>query len=385
MSTPRGVLGAGYFWYFAATGIFLPFWPVFLRGKGFGATEIGLFMAVFYAVRTVGGPVYAALADVTGRRVALLRFASLGAASCAVAFHFAADAWAIAVALGCYAMLFNGIVALYDAQVLDELGAAGATYGRLRLWGSLGFAAASLAAAPLFDRVGTGVLPFALFVLLVLTLLVFLRIGEAARPVRHDAVSLWPRLRDRRVQAFLLICFLMLVSHGPFYGFLSLYLLQYGYSRQFVGAMWAWGVGCEVLVFLAAPWLIARFRPRTIVQVALAATAVRWLALASWPGVALVVVLTQTLHLASFGLFHLWSVTTARRLFPAAAAARAQALHSAVGYGLGGAVGSFGSGFLWDRWGPQAPYVAAGFVVIFALLIAAASTGPDPGDETPAT
>ena len=102
MSTSRSVLGAGYFWYFAATGIFLPFWPVFLRGKGFGATEIGLFMAIFYAVRTVGGPVYASLADVTGRRVALLRFASLGAATCAVAFHFATDAWAIAVALGCY-------------------------------------------------------------------------------------------------------------------------------------------------------------------------------------------------------------------------------------------------------------------------------------------
>jgi PPP family 3-phenylpropionic acid transporter len=316
----------------------------------------------------------------------LLRLAPFGAALCAAGFHFSTGFWTTAVALGIYAALFSGIVALYDAQVLDELGTAGAGYGRLRLWGSLGFAAASLCAAPLFERAGIGALPLTLVLLLALTLLVFLRIAEPVRPaVRPAAAPLWPRLRDRRVLAFLLVCFLMLVSHGPLYGFLSLYLLHHGYSPQFVGVMWAWGVGCEVLVFLAAPWLVVRFQARTIVLTALAATAVRWFLLAAWPGIAAVVVLTQTLHLASFGLFHLWSVSTARALFPVAAAARAQALHSAVGYGLGGAIGAFGSGLLWDRWGPQAPYVAAGFVVIFAFLVAAVTTGPHPDDEAPAT
>jgi PPP family 3-phenylpropionic acid transporter len=385
VSTPRAILGAGYFWYFAATGVFLPFWPVFLQSQGFGATGIGVMMAVFYACRTVGAPAYAAVADATGSRIALLRFAPLGAALCATVFHFSTSAWVTGIALGFYATLFTAVVALYDAQVLDELGTASATYGRLRLWGSLGFAASSLAVAPLFDRLGVGALPATLAVLLAVTCAVFLRIEGAGSGSRPASVALWPLLRDRHVRAFLLVCLLMLMSHGPFYTFLSLYLLHYGHSPQFVGAMWAWGVVCEVLVFLAAPWLLARYRLRTIVLTALAATALRWFALAAWPGIAAVVVLTQTLHLASFGLFHLWSVSMARRLFPAAAAARAQALHSAVGYGLGGAVGAYGSGLLWDGWGPQAPYVAAGFIVILAFLVAAATTGPDPGDGAPAT
>ncbi len=385
MTTSRGILGAGYFWYFAATGVFLPYWPVFLRGEGFSASGIGLMMAVFYACRTVGAPAYAAVADARGSRIALLRFAPLGAALCAVVFHFSASPWVTGIALGFSATLFTATVALYDAQLLDALRPASATYGRLRLWGSLGFAASSLAAAPLFDRIGVGALPATLVVLLVLTFAVYLRIDPAGPVGRPAAVALWPRLRDRRVRAFLLVCLLMLMSHGPFYSFLSLYLLHYGHTPQFVGAMWAWGVVCEVLVFLAAPWILARYRPRTIVLAALAATAVRWFVLAAWPRLAVVVVLTQTLHLASFGLFHLWSVSTARQLFPAAAAARAQALHSAVGYGLGGAIGAYGSGLLWDGWGPQAPYVAAGIVVIFAFLVAAAATGPDPGDESPVT
>ena len=78
MTTSRTVLGAGYFWYFAATGVFLPFWPVFLREEGLGATDIGLMMAVFYVCRTVGAPAYAGLADATGRRVMLLRLAPFG-------------------------------------------------------------------------------------------------------------------------------------------------------------------------------------------------------------------------------------------------------------------------------------------------------------------
>ena len=385
MTTSRTTLGAGYFWYFAATGVFLPYWPVYLRAEGFSASGIGLMMAVFYACRTVGAPAYAAVADATGSRIVLLRFAPLGAALCAAVFHFSANPWVTGIALGFYATLFTAIVALYDAQVLDELGSASASYGRLRLWGSLGFAASALAGAPLFDRIGVGAVPATLVVLLALTFIVYLRIDAVGRGGRPAAVALWPWLRDRRVRAFLLICLLMLMSHGPFYSFLSLYLLQHGHTPQFVGVMWAWGVVCEVLVFLAAPWILARFRPRTIVLTALAATALRWFALAAWPGLAVVVVLTQTLHLASFGLFHLWSVSTARRLFPAAAAVRAQALHSAVGYGLGGAIGAYGSGLLWDGWGPQAPYVAAGFVVIFALLVAVAATGPDPGAESPAT
>jgi PPP family 3-phenylpropionic acid transporter len=98
---------------------------------------------------------------------------------------------------------------------------------------------------------------------------------------------------------------------------------------------------------------------------------------------ALVVVFAQTLHLGSFGMFHLWSVSTARALFPAAAATRAQALHGAVGYGLGGAIGVFGSGLLWDGAGPRTPYLAAVFIVILAFIVAAAGTGPSPGDDSP--
>lgn len=382
--TPRPfVLGAGYFWYFATVGVFLPFWPVYLQQRGFGATAIGVLLAVFYVFRTVGPPACASIADRYGRRVRLLRVAVVVAAIVAAMFQQVQGLLAMAVLLAVYSLLFNAVVALYDAQVLEELGPQAGRYGRLRLWGSLGFAVASAGAGPLLARIGIGALPALLAALLLATFASYLGLREPVPAASREPVALLAVLRDRRVVAFLLVCFLMLASHGPYYGFLSLYLMHHGYSADFIGAMWALGVVSETLVFVAASWLLARVDARRLVLIALGATVLRWTLLATWPGTTALVVVAQTLHLASFGMFHLWAVTTARGLFPAAAAARAQALHGAVGYGLGGAVGALGSGWLWDRWGPQAPYLAATFVVIFAFLVAAAATGPTFSDESP--
>ena len=49
--------------FFAALGVAVPFWPLWLKAHGLGPTEIGTVMAISSAVRMFSSPVIANLAD----------------------------------------------------------------------------------------------------------------------------------------------------------------------------------------------------------------------------------------------------------------------------------------------------------------------------------
>lgn len=382
MAASRARLAAGYFWYFTAIGLFVPYWPLYLDARGFDAVQIGLLMSVFAALRVVGPPLYAHWADVSGRPLALLRGAALAALACLAAFPWVGSLAAFALLLAAYSALWNGVMSVYDAHVLEELGPEAGRYGTLRLWGSVGFIATSVLAGGLLDGARVTALPMAIAVLVGCTWLALRGLGPGAPAgPRRPPAPLGPALRDRRVHAFLAVSFLMLLSHGAYYGFFSLYLELHGYSRLAIGALWAWAVVAEIGVFLVARRLLARFSLRALTVAAVAATALRWTLIAAVPAEAGLMVFAQALHLASFGLFHLCAVNLARRLFPAGAAARAQALHGSVGYGLGGMLGALASGWAWEQAGPSAAFALAAAAAALGVIVALAGLGRLPPER----
>ena len=52
--------------YFAAVGIYLPFWPVWLESRGLGAAEIGYVLAAAFWPRIVTNLLIPALSDRLG-------------------------------------------------------------------------------------------------------------------------------------------------------------------------------------------------------------------------------------------------------------------------------------------------------------------------------
>jgi PPP family 3-phenylpropionic acid transporter len=366
-------LAGGYFWYFTTVGLFVPFWPLFLSSRGFDAVQIGLAMGVYAAMRVVGPPLYAHWADVTGNRLQFLQMASLGALACVLSFHWLHSPAVIVLLLAAYSALWNGVMSVYDAHVLDRLQADSGRYGLLRLWGSVGFIVTAVSAGWALQRAGIGTLPLALAALIGATWLTMRLLGPGSvAPVDRETSRLRPALADRRVQVFLLVAFLMVASHGAYYNFFTLYLQGLGYDGTTIGALWAWAVIAEIGVFLLARRLLGRYSLRLLTVLALGAAAIRWLALALWARSPLVVFAAQTLHLASFGVFHLCSVSIAQVLFPPGAAARGQALHGSIGFGLGGMVGALTSGWLWREISPQAAFIAGAWVALVAALLAAA-------------
>ena len=162
----------------------------------------------------------------------------------------------------------------------------------------------------------------------------------------------------------------MQASHGPYYTFFSIYLQDNGYSGFSIGGLWALGVIAEIGVFLGMHRLLPRFGARPLLLASLMLTALRWVIIAEFIDEPLVLLFAQTLHAASFGLYHAVAISLIDRFFTGPHQGRGQAFYSSLSFGAGQAVGSFASGLLWAAIGGAATFWVGGAVAAAAFGVA---------------
>lgn len=364
-------LSSFYFFYFAVLGALVPFWGPYLRSLGFGASEIGELMAILLGTKLVAPYIWGWIGDHSGRRMPVIRLASLLAA---ISFGgvLAGDSylWLAAVML-LFSFFWNAALPQFEAITLNHLGSRVSRYGRIRLWGSVGFIAAVLLLGPALEQYGYRLLPWVVW-----GLLLALWVGTLLVPERrdtrssHSGGSVLSVLRRPEVIALFIACFLAKASHGPYYGFFTIYLEDAGYGGTAIGALWALGVVAEIGVFLLMPRLLPWAGPRALMLVALVLTTVRWLLIAAFVDKIPVLITAQLLHMASFGLYHAVAVHFIHRFFTGPVQGRGQALYSSLSFGAGGAVGSLASGYLWEDLGASAVFTIAASGAAVASLVA---------------
>ena len=98
-----------------------------------------------------------------GRRVELIRIAAAGSVLAAAGLFGVREAVPVAVVTGLLFVANGGVVPLYEATLAQLLntrhGVDPARYGRVRVWGSIGFMAAVTAFGALLERFGIAVFP----------------------------------------------------------------------------------------------------------------------------------------------------------------------------------------------------------------------------------
>lgn len=373
MRPGAAAFAAAYGTFFAAGGIFLPFWPAHLAALGLGPAAIGALLALVHGLRLVAPLGAAALADQRGDRRGILRALGLLGAFAGLVLAVARAPAALVAGLVLYGLAVHGLLPVLDAQALAWLGADGHRYGRLRLWGSVGFLAAALVVGALVERAGDGAIPLALAIALAASALALWVVPAAAvgeRAVSLSAPAFVRALRSPPLARFLAIVFLHQSGFGGYYAFYTLYLGAHGYPSTTVGAFWAFAVVAEIGLFAIGPRLLRRRALEPLLRVSLAATVLRWLLVAALPGSPAVMLAAQALHFAGFGLFHSVGVLLAPRLVPPGGATRALALVSAAGWGAGGILGSLLAGALWSALSSAAVFYAAALASLAALGLA---------------
>ena len=365
-------LAGYYFLFFAGLGVVLPYWSPYLAHLGFTPAEIGELMGIFLVVRMFGPPLAGWLADRSGSALGLVRGGCLFTAAVFPAvFVGSSYAW-IAAIMALFAFGRASTLPLFETITLNHLDGQTERYGRIRLWGSIGFIASVLALGPLIELHGDRWMLWAcqiLFAALALDSLLLPRPAPTATPTARRTTGFWHTLRRPEVLALMGAALLMQISHGPYYAFFSIFLEAQGYPASAIGALWALGVVAEVLLFLFAERLLGRFPLRALVLAALALASLRWALTALFVTQWVVLGGAQLLHAASFGLFHAVMIAYVQRIFSGPLQARGQALYSSVGFGLGGAIGAIAAGYAWTTLGPDGTFLAAAVAPLLGIVV----------------
>lgn len=368
-------LMVSYFAYFAVLAVFVPYLAVYLDAVGFNSREIGELIAIITACRIFGPPLWAIMADKTGRCLPYIRLGAGAGLLLFVALTWSSGYWWVALTMGLLSLFWSAILPQLEVLSLSTLGERSELYSKIRVGGSLGFIAVSLVIGELLAATGAERFPLYGAVLIVLLLISVWPLYEPKRPLvttqsSIDAGSIWQRIRQRSFIAFLLSTTMLQASFAPFYAFFALYLNYLGYAPYAIGLLISLGVVVEVGMFLVAGKLVVRHGVRLVLVVCMSLTAIRWLLMAEAAEIIWWLMLAQVLHAFSFALNHAAAIRFIHQHFPPAEQSRGQSLYVGFGFGAGGALGAWLAGLVWqEHAGASIGFMGAAVAALIGALL----------------
>lgn len=343
--------------YFAHIGFFNPYLPLWLKELGYGIFAISLLTSVQAATRLFAPYGWGWLSDHTGERVKLLRFSATVALLVSLALWVDLGPVALAVVLLLMFTHTSSMMPMSEAAMAHLVSQGGAfdarRYGRVRLWGSLGFLVTVFAAGAWFEHFGMGHFPaWTVLTLAAVALSVWsLPDLKEALPHHETRVSVLPVLRQTPLRWFFAAAFFHVLSHIGIYVFFSLYLDALGYSKTLIGVLWAVSVIVEIVWFFTqARWLPLLSLTGWLVLCA-ALMVLRMGLTAAGASVLAVLLVAQMLHAFTFATHHTVCIALLSHHFPGRLRGRGQALYTVIAYGLPGVLGGLGGGVLSSKWG----------------------------------
>ncbi|MEY2824447.1 MAG: hypothetical protein RLZ64_985, partial [Pseudomonadota bacterium] len=305
-----------FFAYYGYVGVFSPYASLYFADKNISATQIGILMSMMQVMRIFGPNLWGWVADHTRRRVLVLRMTSVAAAAIFTGM-FWGESFAYFFVLLIVLNLFTSAQGpLSEAQMLSAMHGDLTHYGRLRLWGSVGFIFAVMVSGQLLDAFGITLMPTIALLLLLLVVVAAAGMREEVQQVHpHAMPSVRALLKQREVLAFFASTFLMVAAHAALYVYFSLYLAQIGYSKTVIGMMWSLGVIAEILFFYWQAPIFRRYSLRALMLLSLAVGVVRFALIGFAADSLLLLLFAQLLHAATFGVHHSASVAVLQRWF----------------------------------------------------------------------
>lgn len=369
---PAFRLSSFYFAYYAALGAFSPYWGLFLKSRGMDVAAISILMSLWYGTRIIAPTAWTTLAARSPQPVRWLRLGCLITLISFAAFVVPMDYVGLLVTMAVFCFAYNAVMPQFEAITLSHLPGKSERYGRIRVWGSIGFIVVVASYGSLLDVFGIGALPWLMLPIYV-GLLASACINDYAQPVAEtsdDRDDFWSRLKRREVLAFFGVAFLTQVSFGPYYTFFSIYMDEHGYSTTQLGAFWSIGVIAEIAVFFLAARIFARWQASTVLAIALLSAALRWGITALFPDSIWLMSLAQATHALNFAGFFAAAMHLLAQYFPGRMNGHGQGVFYGFSSGIGGVVGALLAGQLWTVGGGQLAFQVGGAVCLLAAAIA---------------
>jgi len=328
------LLGGYYFFYFALVGVYIIFLPKVLLELQYTPYEVGIIYAAAPFMRFLLPFLFRHLVVLTPKVYVLaLLFTFVGT----LLFLATMDNfWFYLIANLLFGASMGVSLPYVETIALQKLSKS--HYGKVRLWGSLGFMAIALWLGKVLSSPNEALYYLCATALFTLFFGAYLtRYDDTTHDIAQDDAS----FSLRKYWAFWLSMFLMQVGFGGFYNFFTIYETSHGISLEMTSWMWSFGVICEIIMLYFQGPLLQR-NLLNILQFATLVTAFRWLLLYLYPDSSSIAFTSQSLHAISFALYHTAAITYVFSIY--SQKKLAQQFFLGISFGLGGSVGAMLSG-----------------------------------------
>jgi PPP family 3-phenylpropionic acid transporter len=367
--------------FFFLAGLNVAYLPLWLDWAGLGPREIAAITAAPLFVRVAATPVIAFAADRSGDHRRFLVALAWAVLAALLVLTQARGFWAILACMLMFAVAWTTIMPLTETVAMAGVRAAGLDYGRMRLWGSLSFIAASFCGGWLVERLGAGAIVWLIVAGGALMTAAAHGLEQPSGLGRPETASSAPRLELSGALALAASpAFLLLLAaggavqaaHAVLYTFSTLHWRAQGLSADWCGALWAISIVGEIGLFAFSGAAVKRIGAAQLIGLGAAAAVVRWTAMGFDPPLVLLVPL-QLLHGLTFGAAHLGAIHVIARTVPTAQAGTAQALYASIVGGVAMGAAMLLAGPLYANFGGRAYWAMAalgalGLVASFGLL-----------------
>lgn len=360
---------------------FFAFMPLWLNKMGAAPGEIGVLMAIPLILRLLTVAPFSAWAGRRGRvRDAISVTAILSAMLVALLIGQPGYAGRIAVVIT-FSIMWDQIPVLTDAYAVMAVRSHSLDFGRMRVWGSIAVVASNAIGGWAFGVIGIEALP------LVCAILLFLPAGAARflPPDRQLApVKAGPRrgwrdvIADRKLMRAMAAASLIMGSHAVLISFSAIQWAGRGISTANIGLLQALMVSAEIVAFWFGTRLLGRRDPSLLICIAAAAAALRWIVMASDPGLAVLFVTQLLQGVTATGAILGVMLVIAQRV-PLRTSAAAQGLNAVI-LGVVLAIATVCSGQLWS-YGVTVSYLAMAMLAGLGVLCAWPSRTADVTDD----
>src|SRR5690606_22961750 len=119
--TPYWRLSGFYFFYFATLGALMPYWSLYLQDRGFDAPAIGSLLALLAVTKIVAPYLWGWVADHSGRRMVMIRIASLASVLCFAGVFFPGGFLWLALVMFLFSFFWNAGLPQFEVTTLRFL------------------------------------------------------------------------------------------------------------------------------------------------------------------------------------------------------------------------------------------------------------------------
>ena len=335
-----------YFFFFASIAIYVIFLPNYLKVLGYSAKEIGIIFSALPISRFIT-PFFFQKRAITTNIFKLSIFISAILTIMLYVNNFYS-----------YLLFFTILGVLYSINFpyieTIAINKLENSYGKIRLWGSIGFMLVAL----LLSYIQINIITLFFILNLITAYFAYKFVNPEFSISKH-----FEKIDFLKEWQFWIALILLQISFGGFYNFFTIYNLHHGISKEINGWLWSIGVIAEIIIFIFQYKFLTKNNALFYIKISLFMTFIRWLGFYIFVGNALMIALLQTLHMFSFAIFHTAALLYISNKYKNQTLA--QQFYAGIGYGLAAFLGSILSGYLYS----DKLFLYEAFIVLLGFII----------------